>query len=625
MQVWENLATGSTQLTPISLHNTVMGYYQIWIKVVLNANGSKTDAGVSNLKITTIFEHNRGGMPYLDKGTNNITVTFDNPQDLAAGAAFKVTYKWKEYDGSGWTIDKVHEQYVATSPFTYTIETGGTKVPRTESIEMAVVEPPMPDGIAPAPVTDLAGVDPNSNSVDLTWTASGDDWDAGQASGYDIRYSSTAITADTFDAATSVINPPSPKLPGNAERCQVRGLQASTLYYFALKVRDEGGNWSGMSNVASATTLPPDITPPAWVGNLLGKRSKSSGGIDLTWTATGDDGHNGTATSYDLRYSTSPIDEGNFAAATPVAGVSAPKAAGAAESLTVTGLTGGTEYYFALKVTDDVGNTSEISNTARATASVLGEKVLQDGVGGYTGCSDNYVEAVNPTIAYGDRERMRICGFADSDPTNRDRAMVKFDLSGIPAGTVITKATFSLYAYDQNSWRGSTGFYGVYPLTATWAEFTSCWNLASTGTSWAQPGGDFSTTADALSPKQAVAKVWYNFDVTARVQGWIGGTVGNNGWCIKVDDENRHSQDTFYSSDSSDPGLRPMLVISDLPPVIIGDVAGDGHVDVNDLLAMAQCWALHLGDRGYDPKCDFNGDGSIDVIDLLLLADNWGK
>ena len=82
------------------------------------------------------------------------------------------------------------------------------------------------------------------------------------------------------------------------------------------------------------------------MGNLVARPSKTSGGVDLTWTATGDDGNTGTAKTYDLRYSTSPIvyDDGDatWNAATPVTGLPAPKVAGSAETFTVTGLTGGT-------------------------------------------------------------------------------------------------------------------------------------------------------------------------------------------------------------------------------------------------------------------------------------------
>ena len=73
--------------------------------------------------------------------------------------------------------------------------------------------------------------------------------------------------------------------------------------------------------------------------------------IALTWTAVGDDGNTGTATTYDLRYSTSHDHRrATSRSATQVTGEPAPKAAGQAESFTVTGLPSGTTYYFALKV-----------------------------------------------------------------------------------------------------------------------------------------------------------------------------------------------------------------------------------------------------------------------------------
>jgi len=408
----------------------------------------------------------------------------------------------------------------------------------------------------------------------------------------------------------------------------VTGLASSTTYYFAIKAKDEGGNTSELSNVPSDTTLPPDVTLPNWVTDLVGQQSKTGSAVDLTWTAPADYGPGGsgpfTCTSYNLRYSTSPIDEASFAAATAVTGLAAPKAPGVAETFAVTGLTGGTFYYFAMKSSDGSGNVSEISNVTYAFASNMGEKVLQDGLGGYTGTADNYMEASSPTVAYGDRERMRICGYADSGLTNRQRAIIKFDLASIPAGTTITKATFSLYAYDETSRKGSTGFYGTYPLTRTWAEIGSCWNLANTGVSWATPGSDFNATADATSPKQGVVDVWYPFDVTARVQGWLAGTGTNYGWCVKVTDENLHNQDLFYSADSQNTALRPKLVIGDLPAAVSGDIDGDGHVDVVDLLFFVDSFGYGLGERGYDPKCDLVKDDYVDVVDLLTLVENFG-
>jgi hypothetical protein len=85
----------------------------------------------------------------------------------------------------------------------------------------------------------------------------------------------------------------------------------------------------------------------------------------MVWTAPGDDGSVGTASSYEMRMSTSPIDGSNFGSAIPVAGLPSPLNSGSRQRVVVRGLTRGTTYYFALKSTDDVGNTSGLSNVVR--------------------------------------------------------------------------------------------------------------------------------------------------------------------------------------------------------------------------------------------------------------------
>jgi FlgD Ig-like domain/Fibronectin type III domain len=90
----------------------------------------------------------------------------------------------------------------------------------------------------------------------------------------------------------------------------------------------------------------------------------------LQWTAPGDDGNNGTAFRYDLRYSLKPISAENFIYATPVSGLPSPARAGTRQYVTVTGLAANTEYYFALKTVDRSGNWSGLSNVAVRPGSV---------------------------------------------------------------------------------------------------------------------------------------------------------------------------------------------------------------------------------------------------------------
>jgi hypothetical protein len=70
-------------------------------------------------------------------------------------------------------------------------------------------------------------------------------------------------------------------------------------------------------------------------------------------------------------------------------------------------------------------------------------------------------------------------------------------------------------------------------------------------------------------------------------------------------------------------GLHSYILVYDVGP-IPGDVDGDGHVDVSDLLAVAAAFGSVAGDANYNAACDFNGDSKIDVSDVLILAQNWG-
>ena len=104
----------------------------------------------------------------------------------------------------------------------------------------------------------------------------------------------------------------------------------------------------------------PDSTPLSVVG-------QTSIRVELSWKAVGDDGQEGFADSYDLRYSTSPItDELTFSFATPVA-TGVPQSRGSTETALLGGLTPSTRYYFALKVKDDAGNASAFTTTDTTT------------------------------------------------------------------------------------------------------------------------------------------------------------------------------------------------------------------------------------------------------------------
>lgn len=100
-------------------------------------------------------------------------------------------------------------------------------------------------------------------------------------------------------------------------------------------------------------------------------QTSADSSVVLQWTAPGDDGSVGRATSYDLRYRTTAISGTDtltwWNGATQVSGEPIPSTAGATDSMRVRGLIPLTTYYFIIKAGDEVPNWSGYSNVATKT------------------------------------------------------------------------------------------------------------------------------------------------------------------------------------------------------------------------------------------------------------------
>ncbi len=219
------------------------------------------------------------------------------------------------------------------------------------------------DTIAPSDITDLEaeGLD---TTVMLSWTAPGDDGDTGTASYYDIRMYTEEINNGNWDVADILPDPPVPQSSGNQQNYQVDDLSYYEDYYFALKAYDEADNGTAISNVAHAL-LEEDTTAPAAVTDLevYSGYASSDGTIRIEWTASGDDGSSGTASYYEVRTAGSVITEANWDSSELAVVITDPEPGGEDEMVNVTGLENGEVIYFAIKVFDDAGNSSEVSNS----------------------------------------------------------------------------------------------------------------------------------------------------------------------------------------------------------------------------------------------------------------------
>lgn len=90
--------------------------------------------------------------------------------------------------------------------------------------------------------------------------------------------------------------------------------------------------------------------------------------VSLSWTASGDDGYEGRAALYDLRYSLSPITPTNVNSLPSYKWSPEPLHSGSTEYVDISGLFPASRYYFVLRVADESNNWSDWSNVVTKVA-----------------------------------------------------------------------------------------------------------------------------------------------------------------------------------------------------------------------------------------------------------------
>jgi len=120
-----------------------------------------------------------------------------------------------------------------------------------------------------------------------------------------------------------------------------------------------------------------DDIPPSVVSDLA-VAAFTDMSVTLTWTATGDDGDEGTASTYDLRYMDRAFMWDEWDDALRATGEPAPSEAGATEQMTISGLTPDATYWFVLRVADDQDNSAGLSNFVQTTCFVDGPVTIPD-------------------------------------------------------------------------------------------------------------------------------------------------------------------------------------------------------------------------------------------------------
>lgn len=104
------------------------------------------------------------------------------------------------------------------------------------------------DKLIPGRVTDLRVADVGDSTVTLAWTAPGDDGADGTVAAYEVRRLNTLLSEPDWEVGIPVGPLPAPGVVTTSETAVLRGVPGGRLQFFALKSRDEAGNWSIISN-----------------------------------------------------------------------------------------------------------------------------------------------------------------------------------------------------------------------------------------------------------------------------------------------------------------------------------------------------------------------------------------
>lgn len=195
-----------------------------------------------------------------------------------------------------------------------------------------------------------------------------------------------------------------------------------------------------------------------------------------------------------------------------------------------------------------------------AALSAVTVATFQQGVNGYNGAADTFIEAVHPDTNYSTADRLTL----STRGYEENRSLLKFELQGIPANAQVVKATLDVYVVTQGS---GTVCFAAYDMKRNWQPTQSTWKVYSSGNPWGAAGAKDTNTDRAATYVPGfrlpltVSSVWRTLDVSVAAQQWLSDPASNNGVLLEASGPTG-TQFALASSEFGDARFRPRLTIS---------------------------------------------------------------
>lgn len=136
----------------------------------------------------------------------------------------------------------------------------------------------------------------------------------------------------------------------------------------------------------------------------------------------------------------------------------------------------------------------------------------------------------------------------------QDKILIRFDLSGLPAGATISSATLRLNLVGTSG----TGTFniGLYKIIKSWVETTATWSNFSSG-------GNYDSTQQAVTSVALGSSGFKEWTVSvALVNGWLAMPSQNYGLALVFESSTKGPDYQFASKENLTAASRPQLVIN---------------------------------------------------------------
>jgi RHS repeat-associated protein len=137
------------------------------------------------------------------------------------------------------------------------------------------------------------------------------------------------------------------------------------------------------------------------------------------------------------------------------------------------------------------------------------------------------------------------------------RSLLQFNTSSVPSTATVTGAYLHMEVY--NAQNNNSTPVGIYQLTHTWTNGVT-WPTYDGTHTWTTAGGDYNPSATDVENLSGTG--WYMwFPSTSLVQGWINGSIANDGLLLRTVNESTIGSYAIFDQNNPDPSNWPYLQI----------------------------------------------------------------